>query len=177
MAYSPIGQRARWSDNMRRGRTWSILPTYTVDGYLPCTSIREGFLNQDAFLDWVVNNLLPHYNPFPSPRSVVYLDNLSIHLDPRVAEAIEGAGCLIKFLPPYSPDYSPIELTFSILKAWMRRYFRRVWPRFNNDFGAFLAFAIDQSQCDQYAKNHFRYAGGGYIFKGNYEAFQRELDD
>ncbi len=153
----------------------SILRAYTVDCYLPYTSIREGFLNQDVFQDRVVNGLLPHCSPFPRLRSVIYLDN---HLDPQLAEAIEGAGYLTKSLPPYSPDYFPIKPTFSILKAqWMRRYFRRTWPRFDNDFGAFLAFAIDQSQCDQYAKNHFRYAGGGYIFEGHYEAFQRELDD
>jgi len=50
MAYGPIGSPARYSNEMTRGDTWSILPAYTVDGYLPCTSIRKGFFNRDAFV-------------------------------------------------------------------------------------------------------------------------------
>ena len=59
----------------------------------------------------------------------------------------------------------------------MRRHFRRVWRGFNGDFGAFLQYAIDQSHCDQYAVAHYRHAGEGYIFEGDYEAFQRELEE
>jgi transposase len=104
MAYGPIGQPARYSDDMTRGETWSILPAYTTEGYLPCTGIRKGFFNGDAFVSWVVNELLPHLNPFPQPRSVICLDNLNVHLDHRIRHALEAKGCLIKFLPPYSPD-------------------------------------------------------------------------
>ena len=86
MAYAPIGQPARWSDDMTRGKTWSILPAYTIDGYLPCTSIREGYYNQEAFLTWITHELLPHCNPYPEPRSIICLDNGSHHLDPRVEQ-------------------------------------------------------------------------------------------
>jgi hypothetical protein len=44
-------------------------------------------------------------------------DDLNIHLDARVRTALEERGCLIRFLPPYSPDFNPIELTFSMLKV------------------------------------------------------------
>ena len=67
MAYAPIGQLARYSNDMTRGDTWSILLAYTTEEYLPCTGIRKGFFNQDAFLSWVVNELLPHLNPFLEP--------------------------------------------------------------------------------------------------------------
>jgi transposase len=117
MAYGPIGSPARYADDMARGNTWSILPAYTVDGYLPCTGIRLGFFNGDAFVSWILNELLPHLRPFPEPRSVVCLDNLNVHLDARVRTALEERGCLIRFLPPYSPDFNPIELTFSMLKV------------------------------------------------------------
>ena len=50
MTYSPIDQSARWMDDMTRGRTWSILSAYTVDGYLSCTTIREGYFNAEDFL-------------------------------------------------------------------------------------------------------------------------------
>ena len=126
MAYAPIDQPARWCDNLTRGTTWSILPAYAIDGYLPCTAIREGYFNKEAFLAWVRDDLLPYCNPYPGPKSIICLDNVSVHLDPRIQQVTEEAGLIIKFLPPYSPDYSPIELSFSVLKAWMRRHFRRM---------------------------------------------------
>ena len=113
-AYAPIGEPARWHDDMNRGKTWSILPAHTVDGYLPCTGIKEGFYNGDAFYEWIVNDLLPQCNPFPEHRSVICLDNLGVHLGARIREAIEAKGCLIRYLPPYSPDYSPIELAVGV---------------------------------------------------------------
>lgn len=99
-----------------------------------------------------------------------------MHLNRRVRQVLEAKGCLVRFLPPYSPDYSPIELTFSILKAWMRRHFRRLRAYFEGDFGGFLRYAIENSGCDKYAVEHFRYAAEGYKFQGDYEAFQQELE-
>jgi transposase len=117
MAYGPIGSPARYANDIARGNTWSILPAYTVDRYLPCTSIRLGFFNGEAFVSWVLNELLPHLNSFPEPWSVVCLDNLNVHLDARVQTALKERGCLIKFLPPYSPDFNLIELIFIMLKV------------------------------------------------------------
>jgi transposase len=117
MAYGLIRSPIRYADDTARGNTWSILPAYTVNGYLPCTGIRLGFFNGDAFTSWILNELLPYLKPFPEPQSVVCLDNLNVHLDARVRTALEGKGCLIRFLPPYSPDFNPIELTFSMLKV------------------------------------------------------------
>ena len=162
MAYRLIGDPARWSDDMRRGDTWSILPAYTTEGYLPCTGIKKGFFNCDDFLSWVMNELLPHCNPWPQPRSIIVLNNLSVHLDPRVRDAIEVKGCLLRFLFPYSLDYSPIKLTFSLLKTWMRRSFRQLRHHFQCDFGGFLRYAIYTSGCDRFAVEHFRHAAGGY---------------
>jgi transposase len=51
---------------------------------------------------------------------VVCLDNLNVHLDAQVRSALEERGCLIRFLPPYSLDFNPIELTFSMLKVRLR---------------------------------------------------------
>ena len=172
-AWAAIGQPARYHEDPSRGESWSVLP-----GYLPCTGIRRGYFNAEAFFQWVTMELLPHLQPYPHPRSVVCLDNASIHLDPRVKEALERHGCLIKFLPPYSPDYSPIELTFSVLKSWVRRNFRSIWQtemNGNGDFGDFLQRGITESHCDQHAIEHFRHSADGYIFEGDLEAFEREL--
>ncbi len=127
------------------------------------------------FLEWIVEELLPLCNPFPDHRSVICLDNVNVHLNRQVKQVVEEKGVLLKSLPPYSPDYNPIELTFSRLKAWMRRYFRRLRPQFEGDFGGFLWYAIEYSGCDRAATQHFRHCAGGYQFEGDVEACCREL--
>jgi transposase len=125
-----------------------------------------------------VDRLLPQCNPYPLPNSVIIMDNASSHCDPIIAEAVHAKGCLIRYLPPYSPDFSPIELSFSVLKAWVRRRFQELWIRGEGSFGDFLLIAIRQSRCDRFTENHFRHSGnGGYIFEGDMEAFDRELRD
>ena len=129
----------------------------------------------EAFLERIVEELLPLCNPFPDHRSVICLDNVNVHLNRQVKQVVEEKGVLLKSLPPYPPDYNPIELTFSRLKAWMRRYFRRLRPQFEGDFGGFLWYAIEYSGCDRAATQHFRHCAGGYQFEGDVEAYCREL--
>jgi transposase len=51
---------------------------------------------------------------------VIVMDNLSAHKGERVRELIEAKGCELIYLPPYSPDYNPIEQAFSKLKSYLR---------------------------------------------------------
>lgn len=172
-AWAPIGNRARYHDSVARGRSWSILPAYTVDGYLDCVGIKEGYFNAEEFYTWITESLLPSCQP----GSVIIMDNNSTHVKDRIRQAIVEAGHRLLFLPPYSPDYNPIELSFGILKAWMRRHYYRLWPSFDGDFGAFIRYAITISRCDRFAEEHFRFSGGGgYIFEGDIEAFYIQLD-
>lgn len=60
-------------------------------------------------------------NPFPGKNSVIVLDNARIHHNKSLINTIEELGCRIVFLPPYSPDYNPIETAFSTIKNWIRR--------------------------------------------------------
>ena len=55
------------------------------------------------------------------PGNVLVLDNLAAHKQPEVRAAIEQAGALLRFLPPYSPDFNPIEQSFADLKALLRK--------------------------------------------------------
>jgi transposase len=55
------------------------------------------------------------------PGDVVIMDNLSSHKRASVRELIEAAGATLRFLPPYSPDFNPIEKAFSKLKAMLRK--------------------------------------------------------
>lgn len=67
------------------------------------------------------------------------------------------------YLLPYSPNYNPIELTFSVLKAWVRRHFYARRSHFIN-FGNFLKWCINESRCDRFALEHFGHAGGGGLY-------------
>ena len=58
--------------------------------------------------------------PTLRPGDVVVLDNLAVHKQPEVRAAIEAVGAQLRFLPPYSPDFNPIELAFAKLKAFLR---------------------------------------------------------
>jgi transposase len=77
--------------------------------------------------------------PTLRPGDVVVLDNLVVHKQPEVHAAIERAGALIRFLPPYSPDFNPIELAFAKLKAFLRA----ARPRSFDQVVALVAAAID----------------------------------
>jgi transposase len=177
-AYALIGQPARYRGDITRGRTWSVLPAYTTEGYLPCTGIKEGYYNGDDFYNWIINDLLPLCNAYSARHSVIIMDNNFGHVNRRIQDAIEARGCRVKYLPLYSPDYNPIELSFSVLKAWMRRHFHEMWPRYDGSFGEFLRCALDRSQCDQFATKHFKHSageGGGYIFEGDIQALNERL--
>ncbi len=125
-AYTPVGEPARYQASRKRGHCWSVLPASTIDGYLPCTGIREGWFNGEAFFRWLADELLPLCSPFPAPKSVIIMDNASIHCNARIEELITSHGCEVRYLPPYSPDFNPIELSFSVLKAWIRRHFEEI---------------------------------------------------
>jgi transposase len=61
-------------------------------------------------------------NPYPGKHSVIIMDNAHIHHDAELIETIEALGCKVIFLPPYSPDYNPIETAFSTVKLWIKRH-------------------------------------------------------
>ena len=61
-------------------------------------------------------------NPYPAKHSVLVMDNAHIHHNYDLVSAIENIGCRVLYLPPYSPDFNPIETAFSTLKSWLKRY-------------------------------------------------------
>jgi transposase len=77
----------------------------------------EGAMDTDSFVWSIAEQLAPTLQPGQS----VVLDNLSVHKAERVRQAIEARGCRLLFLPPYSPDCTPIEHAFSKSKAILRR--------------------------------------------------------
>ena len=76
-------------------------------------------------------------NPYPENNSVIIMDNARIHHDGELITLLQGLGCHVVFLPPYSPDYNPIETAFSIIKSWIRRN-RDIMEAFNDPIHALL---------------------------------------
>jgi transposase len=85
-------------------------------GSLSAPMLLDGPMDGDAFLAYVEQVLVPEL----SPGEIVIMDNLPSHKVHGVREAIEAAGAELRYLPPYSPDFNPIEMGFSKLKAILR---------------------------------------------------------
>jgi len=119
--WAPIGVRPRVPGLYVRGVKYSVVGALHLDGLLTHLTITGGFKGKD-YLFFVKNNLLPKMNPFPGPRSVIVADNASIHHGKELAELCEQHGIKLLFLPPYSPEYNPIEIVFSKVKKYLQRY-------------------------------------------------------
>ncbi len=79
--------------------------------------VLDGAMYGAAFLAYVEKMLVPTLEP----GDIVIMDNLPAHRSAAVRDAIQGAGAELRFLPPYSPDFNPIEMAFSKLKASLKR--------------------------------------------------------
>ena len=82
----------------------------------------EGSINGDIFSDFITRCLLPLLQPFDgqNSRSIVVMDNASIHHVDKVVDAVLGTGAILRFLPPYSPDLNPLEESFAKVKAFLK---------------------------------------------------------
>jgi transposase len=77
----------------------------------------SGSLDAPAFEAWVAQALVPVL----SSGMIVFMDNVRFHMNPRVRVLIEGAGCVLSYLPAYSPDLNAIEEGISKIKIGLRR--------------------------------------------------------
>jgi len=104
-----------------RGSRLSALAFISMCGLLD-VKLVEGTTNGDTFYNFVEECLLPHLLPFDgnNPHSIVIMDNCSVHHIGEVVKMIEEVGAIVHFLPPYSPDFMPIELAFSKVKTSLK---------------------------------------------------------
>ena len=79
--------------------------------------VVDGPMTGNGFVTYIETQLAPLLNP----GDVVVMDNLSAHKRPEAEEAIRNRGAWLLFLPPYSPDFNPIEQAFSKFKSHLRR--------------------------------------------------------
>jgi transposase len=115
-AYAPVGERAFFEIPRNRGMNTTLLSSLHVEGMGPSMAV-EGATTARVFETYVEHFLAPALRP----GQVVVMDNLGAHRPKRVRELIEARGCELLYLPPYSPDYNPIEEAFSKLKHILRK--------------------------------------------------------
>ena len=110
--------------------------------------VRDGPINGDWFEAYVAQVLVPELRP----GDVVIMDNLSSHKRASVRERIEAAGATLRFLPPYSPDFNPIEKAFSRLKAMLRKAGERTVSGLWNLIGR-LVDIFQPHECANYLRS------------------------
>jgi transposase len=131
---APRGQKVVGRKPRNYGTIVTVIGALSVDG-LDAVMTIEGGTSGDVFVMYTEHWLLPVLES----GDVVVMDNLGAHKDIRVRELIEGVGAHLVFLPPYSPDLNPIELTWAKVKGFLRIAKARTLDALNNA----VAFAMD----------------------------------
>jgi len=122
LAYTRLYGRAPLNERVCEGvkdvrfERQSILSTIRLNGAM-CPIVFEGTLNKELFAEYLKTCLKPTL----LPNDVVLLDNSSVHKSKLVLETLAECGIKHLFLPPYSPDFNPIELLWAWLKGLLRK--------------------------------------------------------
>ncbi len=113
---APRGERCRAPVPQGHWKTTTFVGALRLEG-MTAPMVLDGAMHGAAFLAYVEQVLVPTL----TPGDIVIMDNLSVHKSTAVRQAIEAAGAELRFLPPYSPDFNPIEMAFSKLKAFLKK--------------------------------------------------------
>jgi transposase len=113
---APRGERAYGSVPRNRGKNTTLLASMSLEGIGAAMAV-EGSTTQKVFEAYVERFLAPTLKA----GQVVILDNLGAHKADKVRELIESRAARVIFLPPYSPDFNPIEEAFSKIKAILKK--------------------------------------------------------
>ncbi len=144
---SPRGTRLHDHAPFGRWETHTVVAALRIDG-LGAPAVFDGPIDNASCLAYVEQVLVPTLRV----GDVVVLDNLIVHKQPDVRLAIERAGAAIRFLPPYSPDFNPIEQAFAKLKALLRA----ARPRTFAQVAALIAAALERfapAECRNYLQH------------------------
>ena len=114
-ARAPRGERAFGKAPRNWDKNVTLIAALSTEGMGAAMSV-EGATDGAAFEAYVKHFLLPNLKE----GQVVVMDNLQVHKSKKVRKLIESVGASVLFLPPYSPDFSPIEEAFSKIKAILR---------------------------------------------------------
>lgn len=146
---APKGQRCRAAIPHGHWKTTTFTAGLRHDGLI-APMVLDGPMNGEAFLAYVQQVLVPEL----AEGDVVIMDNLPAHKITGVRNCIEAAGAMLLYLPPYSPDFNPIEMAFSKLKALLRKAAIRSTPELWEVIGECLE-EFKPEEC----RNYFQAAG------------------
>ena len=146
---APKGERLRAGIPHGHWKTTTFVGGLRLDG-IAAPMVLDGPIDRDAFQAYVDQVLVPEL----SPGDIVIMDNLGSHKGPAVRCAIEAAGATLLYLPPYSPDFNPIEKLFAKLKALLRKAAERTIDALWTTIGCVLD-AFTPTEC----ANYFRATG------------------
>ncbi len=147
--YAPRGQRLIDDAPHGHWHTTTFVGAIRADGFI-APLVLDGAINGEWFLAYVERVLVPELRR----GDVVVLDNLGSHTAAGVRRAVEGAGCRLLYLPPYSPDLNPIEAAFSKLKGLLRSAAERTVDGLWSAIGRLLD-RFRPAEC----RNYFRHCG------------------
>lgn len=145
----PKGERLRMGFPHDRRKTTTLVAGLRMTGMV-APMVLDGPISGDWFEAYITQVLIPELRP----GDVVIMDNLSSHKRASVRERIEAAGATLRFLPPYSQDFNPIEKAFSRLKAMLRK----IGERTVNGLWDLIGRLLDIFQPDECA-NYFTSCG------------------
>jgi putative transposase len=114
--WAPIGEKAPGKATHGDWCTMTMIGALALDGWRGFVTI-DAPTDGDVFLAYVQQQLVPNLRP----GDIVVMDNLGVHKGPAALAAIRAAGAEALFLPPYSPEYNPIEKAWAKLKDLLRR--------------------------------------------------------
>jgi transposase len=146
---SLLGTRLKEKTPCSRWETTTFLGALRAEGFIAPLTL-EGAINGPLFRAWVEQELAP----LLQPGDIVVMDNLSSHKVAGVREAIEAVGAELRYLPPYSPDFNPIELAFSKLKKLLRDGAERTATKLWELCGRILDH-FTEPEC----RNYFKHCG------------------
>jgi len=143
---APCGERCRAGVPHGHWKTTTFTGALRLDG-MTAPFVYDGAMNGTVFRAYVEQVLAPTLQP----GDIVIMDNLPAHKAAGVREAIEQAGATLRFLPPYSPDFNPIENAFAKLKALLRAMAERTITALWNAVGSILEL-FSPTECANYFK-------------------------
>ncbi len=124
--YASIDESAHYQVSRKKEHFWSVLLTYIINDYLLCIDIREDWFNDETFFQWLADELLSLCSFFSTSRSVIIMNNVSVHCNARIEELIISHECEVWYLSSYSLNFNLIELSFNVLKIWVRKHFKKI---------------------------------------------------
>jgi len=132
--WAPIGTKSPGKGTHGKWETMTLIGAVALDGFRGFMTVDSG-TTSDVFCAFVEHELVPNL----MPGDIIVMDNLSAHRNAYARHLIESAGAEILFLPPYSPEFNPIEKVWGKLKDIVRRL-----PTTTRDaFDAAVSIAMD----------------------------------